>query len=189
MSDVPKVGVWRAVGGLLRYPVHELLWPEGLPAVVLGVGGTAAIVQTTSISDRVGAIDDLVQVSIGLLAIVFTALAIIVALPASRYLRAMQKDSADSDDMRRFLDPFLIAVGTQFVLLLSLVGYKVVATSIGRTTEHVVFYALGFLFTYGVLDVVGLARSLVRHGIMRARDSVTDHDEHERKIASLAERR
>jgi hypothetical protein len=90
--------------------------------------------------------------------------------------------------MRRFLDPFLVAVGIQFVLLLGLVAYKLLAKSIGGTAEHVVFYVLGFLFVYGVLDVIALARSLVRHGIMRARDAVPEHDD-DRKVPTLAERR
>jgi hypothetical protein len=47
--------------------------------------------------------------------------------------------------------------------------------------EHGVFYVLGFLFVFGLLDVAALARSLVKHGILR---SMAAADEGEAEQAS-----
>jgi hypothetical protein len=186
----PKVGIWRAVAGLLNHKAKHLLWPEGVPSIAIGAGGAVAILHATSVHDRVASMSDLVQLSVALLAIVFTALAIVVALPSGRYLRALEGDRQHGTGMKAFLDPFLVAVGTQIVVLLFVIGFKLVGTSLDRTVEHVAFYILGFLVVYGLLDVAALARSLVRHGIYRAIDSVREHDEGEQdKVATLADRR
>lgn len=173
-SDRPKlkIGVWRAIGGLGNYRLKQLLWPEGLPALVIGVGGAVAILSATNTADRAHFMGTLVQLSGTLLAIVFTALAILVALPAERYLRALQRDEADSDGMRHFLDPFLVAVGTQIAILILASAHGLVASNLSRGVEHAVFCAIGFLLIYGLLDIAALARSLVRHGVLRAAEAV-----------------
>lgn len=46
-------------------------------------------------------------------------------------------------------------------------GYMLAAAGVSRTVEHIAFYAIGAVFVYGLLDILALARSLVRHGIYR----------------------
>jgi hypothetical protein len=170
----PKVGIWRAVLGLGDLRVKQLLWPEGLPALILGGGGAFLVVRATSLSTRIGATDNLVVLAGALLAISFTALAIVVSLPSSHYLRAMAQGQGG---IQAFLDPFLIAVGTQLALIFLGFGYQMFAAHVARPVEHACFYALGFLLVFGLLDVGALARSLVRHGILRSRVAVDELDE------------
>lgn len=189
MTSHPKVGVGRALVGLLDHKARHLLWPEGLPAVIVGAGGAWLLTRATSLQQRVEVMGDLVQIAAAMLAIAFTALAIIVALPAGRYLRALQEDRPDGDGMRVFLDPFLVAVGVQVALLLSVISFGLAASVVSPTVERIWFCAIGFLLVYGLLDVVALARSLVRHGINRAVDAVREHDTDDARVAKLPDRR
>ncbi|MEX2105647.1 MAG: hypothetical protein WD810_02005 [Solirubrobacterales bacterium] len=182
------VGVWRALWRLGDYRLKHLLWPEGLPALVVGVGGAAALVRVGSVADRMAMMDTIVQLAVALLAVVFTALAIMVALPAGSYLRALQKDDAESDGMQRFLEPFLLTLGVEVAVVLLALGYSLSADAVSATVEHGSFYALGFLVVYGLLDVVALARSIVRHGIGRAQDAVREAQRDE-KITAISEHR
>jgi small-conductance mechanosensitive channel len=189
MNDlVPKVGVWRSIAALGSYKLKDLLWPEGLPAVIVGAGGAIALLGASELSSRIALMNNVIQLSAALLAVVFTALAIMVALPAGSYLRALQQDDPHSNGMQGFLSPFLVAVGTQIAILILALGYGPVAEHLSRNAEHVVFCVLGFLVIYGLLDVAALARSLVRHGIFRARDAVREAEETE-NVHALPERR
>jgi len=168
-ADLPKIGVWRAVG---EFKFKELFWPEGLCALVIGVGGSIPIIATTKVVDRAAAAGDLLILSGAFLAVVFTALAILVSLPSSSYLRLL---GATSDGgMRRFLDPFLIAVGTQIAIVLLALTYRLVGADLPRWIEHASFGLISFLFIFGLLDIAALARQLVRHGLNRAEDAADD---------------
>jgi hypothetical protein len=168
----PPVGIWRSVRALGGYSFSEVIWPEAFFGALIGGGGTVAVALSTRVSDRVGAVGDLVGVAIGLLAVIFAALAIIVALPASRYLNLLGE--TPDGGMRVFLDPFLVAVGTQIVLVFLTVGYRLLAVHVPAGVEHAAFYALGFLFAFGILDIGALARQLVRHGVFRAAAAAED---------------
>jgi hypothetical protein len=187
-SAAPKVGVWRSLARLGNYPSKNLLWPEGLPALAVGVGGAILVISNSELSDRTDLMGTIVGLAAALLAVVFTALAIMVALPAGSYLRALQRDDPGSDGMAGFLSPFLIAVGTQIAILFLALGYGLVSSHLSDTAEHLAFCLLGFLVAYGLLDVVALARSLVRHGILRARDAIQEADR-EAQVHTLPERR
>jgi hypothetical protein len=86
-------------------------------------------------------VGSLVAVSVGLLAVVFASLAIVVALPASSYL----KELGDTPDggMRVFLDPFLVAAGAPAMLVLLTVGYGLVAKHVPAAVEHAAFTSSG----------------------------------------------
>lgn len=185
---IPRIGVWRAFWRLGDFRLKNLLWPEGLPALLLGGGGAVLLVRAGSVSDRADQMGGVVQLSAALLAVVFTALAIMVALPAGRYLRALQRDDAESDGMQRFLEPFLLVLGVEVLVLLLALVYPLAAESVPAGVEHGAFYALGFLLVYGLLDVVALARSIVRHGIGRAQDAVREAERDE-KVTPITERR
>lgn len=170
--STPKVGVWRAVGRLGSYTVREFLWPEGLLGVVIGVGGSLLIVKGTSAANRVDAVSDVLALSGALLAVVFTALALVVSIPSVSYIRKMAETPGGG--MIRFLDPFLVAVGTQVSILLGGFAYKLGVGHVPWQLEHVAFYTLSFLVVFGLLDVVALARSLVRHGLNRGIEALRD---------------
>lgn len=171
----PKVGVWRAVGRLGGYTVRELLWPEVVFGLLLGIGGAVAIVEATMLSDRMDAVDGVLALGGALLAVVFTALALVVSIPSTEYIRKMAETPGGG--ILRFLDPFLVAVGTQAVVLLLGFGYKLGAEHVPWQVEHAAFYALAFLVVFGLLDVVALARSLVRHGVNRGVEALSRSDE------------
>jgi hypothetical protein len=161
----PKIGIWRAIASLGNYRLVDLL-REVAPAVVLGVGGSVLIVSGTDVQDRADAAGDVLAMSGALLAIVFTALAIVVAIPASRYLQLMSETPGKG--FQTFLDPFLVAAGTQIALILGTLAFKVGAENVSRTVENGAFYVLGFFFAFGLFDIAALARSLVRHGVLRS---------------------
>jgi hypothetical protein len=161
----PKVGVWRAILGLANLPLKRLLWPEGLPAVVVGGGGAALALRACGLSTRVGAMSDLLGLAAALLAVVFAALALVVSIPSASYMRAL---SENKRGIQGFLDPFLVAVGTEVLLIVLALGYMLAAPGVPRTVEHIAFYVIGFVLVYGLLDIAALARSLIRHGIYRA---------------------
>jgi small-conductance mechanosensitive channel len=173
----PKVGVWRAVAGLGDYKIKHLLWPEGIPAAVIGGGGAVLVARGTDVNARHDAAGTVLPLAGGLLAVVFAALAIVVAIPTSRYLAMLYQ--TPNGGLKRFLDPFLFAVGTQIAIVLLALGYTLGAGAVSWQLEHAAFYVLGFLFVYGLLDIAGLARSLVRHGINRAKDAMHEAVEEE----------
>lgn len=170
MSDEPdiRVGVWRALWSLKDAKVKQVLWPEGLPSIVIGVGGGVLLIRASAVATRVSAASTVVIIASALLAVTFTALAIIVALPSSRYLSAMGEGD---DGMRPFLDPFLIAVGVELGVILLGLGYGLFAKHVAPWIEHGAFCLLALLFVYGLLDVAALARALAKHGIVRAWDA------------------
>jgi hypothetical protein len=174
-EDLKKpIGVWRAVAGLGDYKAKHLIWPEGLLAAVIGGGGSVFIVRATTEADRIDAMGDVLPLAGAFLAVVFAALAIVVSLPSTSYLRMLEETPGGG--MRRFLDPFLVAVGVQVTIVLLAVGYRLAAEHIPWWVEHAVFYAVGFLFVFGLLDLAALARALVRHGILRAVDATLPED-------------
>jgi hypothetical protein len=189
-KEMPKIGILRAVGGLANYQLKDVLWPEGLPALLIGLGGSIMVVRATKLTVRLSAVGSLVGLSAALLAVVFAALAILVALPASRYLSALAATKPDESPsgFQRFLNPYLVAVGTQVTILLLAVAYGLVARRIPADVEHVAFYVIGFFFVYGLLDIAGLARSLVRHGVFRSEESATA-DEPSGDVRRLRDRR
>lgn len=192
--DIPglqeRVSVWRAVAALGDYRVKDALWPEVVCAVVIGGGGSALVVRGGDLASRVAVIGDVLVLAGALLAVVFAALAVVVSLPSTKYLRLLGETPGTG--MRTFLDPFLVAVGTQVGLIIASLAYRFAAIHIAWWIEHVAFYAIASIFVFGVLDIAGLARQLVRHGVLRAAAAALDDDGGEvgsGEIRRLPERR
>jgi hypothetical protein len=162
------VGVWRAILALGDYRLKDALWPETALGLLIGGGGAFLVVRSTDVGERIGAMGDVLALAGALLAVIFAALAIVVSLPSTSYLRMLGETTGG---MRKFLDPFLVAVGTQIALLLLTLAYRFVADDVASWIEHAAFYVIGTLFVFGVLDVANLARQLVRHGVLRAADA------------------
>lgn len=174
------VGIWRALG---EFKIKDALWPEGFFGLVLGAGGSVLVVTATKEVERASAVSTVLVLSGAFFGIVFAALAIVVSLPSASYLRMVQ--GTPGGGMRRFLDPFLVATGTQVALLLLSVAYQLLASHVSPSVEHVVFVLIGFLFVFGVLDIAGLARQLVRHGVLRAVDAELEVDHQEQSDGSV----
>jgi hypothetical protein len=167
-----RIGIWHAVG---EFKIKDAMWPEGLCALVIGVGGSALIIGATTPTGRSSAVGDVLILAGALLAVVFAALALVVSLPSPSYLRMLR--DTPGGGMGRFLDPFLVAVGTQIAIILLAIAYQLAAASVVKWIEHAAFGLLGFLFIFGILDIAALARQLVRHGVLRAEDAALSHDE------------
>ena len=124
MIDPAKVGIWRSLGDL---KVRSLIWPEGSFALLIGVGGSIWVICNSPATSRVSASSSMLAVSGALLAVVFTALALVVSLPLGSYLRMLGQTSGG---MKQFLDPFLTAVGTQITVILLALAYRLGATAV-----------------------------------------------------------
>jgi hypothetical protein len=184
-DEFNRVGAWHALG---EFKLREAVWPEGAIALVVGGGTALYVVRSTTEAARIGIADDLLALGVGLLAVVFTALAIVVSLPSTGYLRMLAE--TPEGGMRRFLDPFLVAVGTQILIVLLSLAYKLLAGEVRDLFEAITFVVLGFLIVFGVLDIAALARQLVRHGMLRAADAVLeDRTEGREQVRRLPERR
>lgn len=171
-SVTEPVGIWRAIG---EFKLKEAVWPEGVVALALGGGGAAIVIGLTKPGARADAMSDVLVLAGAFLAVIFTALAIVVSLPSNRYLRML--DETPDGGIRRFLDPFLVGVGTQLAIVLLAVAYRLVSADVAKWIEHVAFGLVGFLFVFGVLDIAALARQLVRHGLLRAAEAGLPEDE------------
>lgn len=182
-QHAPKVGVWRAFRALGQYRFVDAVWPGAAFALALGVGGAALAIQNTQTATRVEVATEVLALAGVLLAVTFAALAFVVAIPSGGYLRLLGE--ASDGGMQKLLDPFLVAVGAQIALILTTIGYRIFADSAGRPVEHVAFGLLGFLVVFTVLDIAALARQLVFHGILRAREAVLEAEETEEPGGSM----
>jgi glucan phosphoethanolaminetransferase (alkaline phosphatase superfamily) len=107
-------------------------------------------------------------------AVVFTALAIVVSLPSSSYLRMLAE--TPQGGMWRFLSPFLIALGTQALVVALSLAYWLMGDHVRSLFEKGAFVVLAFFFTFGLADLAALGRNLVKHGILRAHDALLQDD-------------
>jgi hypothetical protein len=186
----PQVGVWRAFGALGQYRLVDAIWPEIVLALVIGAGGAALAIQGTDTATRVEVAAEVLTLAGVLLAVTFAALAFVVAIPSGGYLRLLGE--TNNGGMQKFLDPFLVAVGAQVGLILLAIGYRLFADSVPSPVDHVAFGALGLLMVFAILDIAALARQLVLHGVLRAREAVIEAEETEDSggaVKRLPERR
>ena len=171
------VGVFRAIRALGDYKLKDALWPEVTMALILGAGGSIFIVRATTVVERVGVMGNALALAGVLLAVTFAALAFVVSIPSGSYLRMLGETKEGG--MRRFLDPFLLAVGVQIGLVLLAFAYRIFAVHVPDAIEHIAFGVGAFLLVFALFDIAGLARQLVRHGVLRAIDSTLSGSEDE----------
>lgn len=176
-AQAPRVGVWRAFRALGQYRLVDALWPEVIFGLVIGAGGAALAIQSTTGAARLAIAGQMLTLAGVLLAVTFAALAFVVAIPSGGYLRLLGESS--DGGMQKFLDPFLVAVGAQIALLLLSLGYGIFAGSLPKAVDHSAFAALGFLVVFAVLDIAALARQLVLHGVLRAQEAIVEAEETE----------
>jgi hypothetical protein len=189
LQDAEEAGIWRAFRALGDYKFKDVLWPEITLGVILGAGGSVLVIHSTTVDERIALAGEVLTLAGVLLAVTFAALAFVVSIPSGSYLR-MLGETRDGG-MRRFLDPFLVAIGTQIALIVLAFAYRIFADSVPRQLEHVVFAVMACLLLFALFDIAALARQLVRHGILRAIDSTLNEpaDGDDQNVHSLSERK
>lgn len=188
--QAPRVSVWHAFRALGQYRFVDAVWPGVIFGLAIGAGGAALAIQSTDTAARAQIAAEVMTLGGVLLAVTFAALAFVVAIPSGTYLRLLGETS--DGGMQKFLDPFLVAVGVQVGLILLAIGYRIFADNIPNPIDHVAFAALGFLVVFAILDIAALARQLVFHGVLRAREAVIEAEETEESggsVKRLPERR
>lgn len=150
---------------LAKTPLGDLLWPEGLGAALIGIGGGTALLSITGVAERLALVGDGLQLLGVLLGVVFAAFALMIAFFSDDYVRAL--DGVDGG-IGSFMRPFTIAVGVQLTTIFVTLGYRAAGSWLPETIEKVVFVAWAFLLAYALLDVMALARNISMHGLARA---------------------
>jgi hypothetical protein len=159
-----RFGFWGAVG---RLQLSDLVAPEILFGLALGGSGAWLLVSRTTVTERVGSAGDYLALVAALLGVVFAGFALVISLMSDRYLRLL---GPPDDGVVNFLSPFILATGLQVGTILGTVAYRAGAPYLPPKLEPWAFGAISVLFAISVLDVVALARSLMMHGVARAKD-------------------
>ncbi len=142
-----------------------LVWPEGVVALVIGLGGGTALLNSTTAPERIAIVGDSLSLLGVLLGIVFAAFALLIALFSEEYIRLLGKAEGG---IMAFLRPFVVAIGWQVTTMFISIGYRAAATDLDSRAEVGVFLAWAFLFTFALADVVALTRNVTMHGLYRA---------------------
>ncbi|ORV21101.1 hypothetical protein AWB98_02125 [Mycolicibacterium conceptionense] len=141
-------------------------------ALIIGVAAGIYLERHTQLPERTAIAGDILSLTSALLGVVFAALALVVALLSESYLRLLNHDR---DGVLLFLSPFMLAIGIQVSAVIGAVLYRAFASLMPHGLEIWIFGALVVLFLMGALAVVALARSVIMHGLARARlQEVTD---------------
>jgi hypothetical protein len=154
-----EVGFWSAVGHMR---LRDLLSPE----IAIGVAGSIFMLHEAKLTDRLSLVGDYLPLVAALLGIVFAALALVVALFGDEYLKFLEENGPG---VLSFMRPFMFSIGLMVAVLLGSVGYRATAHHLPASAESWVFGVLTTLFLVAALDVVALARSVMMHGLARAR--------------------
>ena len=153
------------LGSLAKTPAGSLVWPEGTLAVVIGIGGGTAILRSATVTQRAALVGSTLTSMGVLLGVVFSAFALLITLLSDDYLRLLDKAEGG---LLVFIRPFMIAVGIQVTTLFVALGYIAAAGDLASQVEVAAFLVWSFLFSFALLDVVALARTVAMHGLTRA---------------------
>lgn len=184
-----EVSFWRSVQSL---PGSDILGWVTISAVVVGVGGGTLLLANTQVPDRVAIAGDFIALIAPLLGVVFAAFALVIALFSDEYLELLEDTG---EGVVAFLRPFLVAIGLQVGTLLLTFIYRsgaaalAVADTWGSKAEVGLFLAMTALVVMALLDVLALAKNVMLHGLLRAKDARVRRLERESKAAQLDERR
>lgn len=144
----------------------SLAWPEGVIALVFGLGGGIALLGPTSVDERLSLVGDGLNLLGVLLGVVFAAFALLIALFSDDYVRALDKVEGG---VISFMRPFMLALGLQVTTVLLTLAYRAGAAHLPSKGEVGLFLCWAFLLTYVIADVVALGRTVTMHGLARAR--------------------
>ena len=98
--------------------------------------------------------------------VVFAGFALVIVLSSDDYLQ--WPEETDSGVIG-FLSPSTVSVGLQVGALITSILYRSTADYLPHTAEKWFFGVVSVLFFIAALGVVALARSVLMHGVARAR--------------------
>lgn len=175
-----EFGFWNALG---QMRLSDLKSPEIVWGLGLGAGLAVVLDLLDKLPGRVGVVGDYLVISGALLGIVFAGFALVIALMSDQYIRWLEETDSG---VLGFLRPFIVSVGFQVGALLGAVLYRAVAGNLPHSAEQWAFGVVSVFFFIAVLDVVALARSVLMHGVARARGLKVQDLESARKRDRLA---
>ncbi|WP_133147265.1 hypothetical protein [Mycolicibacterium novocastrense] len=177
-----RVGFLAAVG---RLRLSQFATIELGGALVVGIAASIFLVTHTDVTARVGFAGDILSLTAALVGVVFAALALVVALLSESYLRLLNAEDAEQG-LLAFLSPFMLVIGIQVTTVVGAVGYRAFANFLPKGLEPWLFGVLVTLFLMSALEIVALARSVVMHGLARAKlREITDlSEERDRRSGS-----
>lgn len=158
-----QVGFWSSLG---RMRLSSFMTVEVLVGLALGIGGSIYLVRTGTEAERISLVSNYMVLGASLLGIVFAALALVVAFFTEDYLSFLEKEGSG---VLAFLSPFMVAIGSQIGVLLGSIIYSAIAADVPGGVEHWMFGVLTTLFLVVTLDVLSLARTVMMHGLARAK--------------------
>jgi hypothetical protein len=158
-----EFGFWGSLG---RMRLSDLATPEVVAGVLIGAGLAAALDNVATRSARLAVAGDYLPIAGALLGIVFAGFALVIALMSDDYIRWLEETDSG---VTGFLSPFMVSVGLQVAALVGSVIYRATADQLPRTAELWFFGIISVLFFTAALDIVALARSVLMHGVARAR--------------------
>jgi hypothetical protein len=184
-SPRQSVGFFAALG---QSTLRQLFWPEGVIAIVLGLGGGSLLVAFGTRVERVGAVGDGLLLVGVLLGVVFAAFSLLIALFSDAYIRLLAKVEGG---VAAFLRPYILAIGFQVTTIFLAIGYRASVAHLPKGVDTAWFLTWAVLFSYAVADVVALTRNVTLHGLYRARLAMQGDkaDEAEATIRSLLDHR
>lgn len=169
-TDKPDHSLRRQVGAIhaiRQTGTMRLAWPEGIVALALGGGGAATLVGIGSVDESIQVAGALLTVAIALIAVTFAAFAILIAYLSDQYMLLL--DRASSKGFPAFLQPFMVAVTIQSMVIVIALGYQAFARHLPLWPQRVTFVVLGTLAIYAVVDVIAISRELSMHALTRLR--------------------
>jgi hypothetical protein len=158
-----EFGFWGSLG---RMHLSDLKTAEVVCGLLIGAGLGAALDNVATRSARIAVAGDYLTLAGALLGIVFAGFALVIALMSDDYVRWLQETDSG---VVGFLSPFMISVGLQMSTLIGAVVYRAIADQLPRTAELWFFGVISVLFFTAALDIIALARSVLLHGVARAR--------------------
>lgn len=158
-----EVGFVTALG---KSSVSSLIWPEGVGAAVVGLGGASLLITYADLDTRLRVAGDALVVLAPLLGVVLAALTLVIAVSTDQYVRLLSKTASG---LIGFYRPFIIAIGVQVWTILIVIAYRAIAGEASEEAEGWVFRLVGFLVVFSLLDILAVGRNVLMHATTRAR--------------------
>ena len=158
-----EFGFWSSLG---RMRLSDLTAPEVVFGAVIGVALAVSLDLAGKLPERIAVAGDFLAIAGALLGIVFAGFALVITLMTDDYLRWL--DETESGIVG-FLSPFMVSVGLQVGALLGAVLYRATVSHLPPLAGKWCFGIISVLFFTAALDIVALARSVLMHGVARAR--------------------
>lgn len=161
MLSKKDFGFWRLVGSMR---VRSYFWPEGVPAILVGLAASYALVRWATVTVRLSLAGDYLILASVLVGVVFATMALVVSLLSDSYLLFL---SQGNDGFLPFMAPFMAGVGVQLAAIVGSLVYRV-AAPLRPVYEPWLFAVATVLFVYALFDVISLAKTVVAHSVTRA---------------------